>query len=491
MWLLYPSGKPKLKIETELSDEEEIDGSEEVDEDEEMMVEVEEEYSDEDYFFNGEVKPSLINEPCFMCRKPLGDDLCIGMNAVHNIANYFPFHPLRFSSFDVSFDDTSEKDWKKEYLHLDCFIPQIHRPFQCMFETARIDSDDLKEVELKIVQWQNLRRKMNQSKKKRAKESAVEEPVAGEEEEHDAKKTKDNSGTPKRRQRSPKKQKSRDPDMPTPSKNVNSQVLDVDSQNNASVIAESEEMASPYLFDLSDDVWIEIFKYLHVTSLPAIAQSCKTMYYYANLNYLWESMCDRVCSQTRQVQQQYFPNITAHNVLFKHLYENCCVVCGTYLRCGQHLDNPLSLAKSKGSVQLEKDYYNYLVDNCICSSCEETSTLCNLISKTEAKKKYYITDTELNRLRCLKSPNPWHRSTAMFKYLETQVKAIHNDRVEYNIKKSYNKSKVHNEDQVYKIIEKTKQGLYGTDSTIYNYVMNGKKKDKMVDIYQEIDALDA
>ena len=78
----------------------------------------------------------------------------------------------------------------------------------------------------------------------------------------------------------------------------------------------------------------------------------------------------------------------------------------------------------------------------------------------------------------------------MFKYLETQVKAIHNNRIEHNIKKSYAKSKVHTREQINKIVEKTKQGLYGTDSAIYNYVMNGKKKDKMADIYKEIDTLD-
>ena len=68
-----------------------------------------------------------------------------------------------------------------------------------------------------------------------------------------------------------------------------------------------------------------------------------------------------------------------------------------------------------------------------------------------------------------------------------QVRAIHNQRMEHNIKAK--KSKVHTKEQVDRIVDKAKLGLYEKQSRIYNYLMNGTKKDKVTDIMAVIDTL--
>ena len=235
---------------------------------------------------------------------------------------------------------------------------------------------------------------------------------------------------------------------------------------------------SPYLLGLSDEIWYEILQYLPFDSLLQLSQISRSMFYYSSMNSLWESLCVKfLCPRARSVQEEYFPTLD-YKTLFRKLYDNCCIQCGEYLRLDVELDNAMTLAQSKGSIQVptHPDYYHYLVDHCVCEKCQKSSAL-STISKTEAKRIYFVNDRDFNALRCMKSPNPFHRSTAMFKFLRAQLQQIHNKNVEQVLKGYYHFSQNHSQKDFSRIIEDAKHGKYGKECKLYHMLNFSTKQE--------------
>ena len=174
------------------------------------------------------------------------------------------------------------------------------------------------------------------------------------------------------------------------------------------------EESSPFFLGLSDEVWLEILKYLTICEIPVVAKSCKAMYHYSKLSGLWKDMCRRICCDVDNTIQNYFPTAN-YNMAFKRFYGNCCVMCGKYLRGKKLMEFSISLAKSKGTLDLGEEYYNYYIDDCLCRKCFKESH-CDIVTKTDAKKNYLVTDAELDCLRSERSSIPHRTSSAMWKF---------------------------------------------------------------------------
>ncbi|KAG2374082.1 hypothetical protein C9374_011161 [Naegleria lovaniensis] len=505
---------------------------------------------------NNQSSEGVDNHPnCILCGQSFShNELCIGMNSVVGMESLFPYHPRRslskvLNSGVCSFDSATltTANSKPCYLHLDCFIPQIHRPFQCMFdyeEKGPIEKEHQQELSQLIVKWQAMRRNANAKKKRKNKEqekkkkemleksSKIEDEddessfLVDEEDSHKPQKKKsktfksgaktsskmlevsnqESTGRIQTRlQRKKKEQEKKEaskmeedeekdlntsslgeatthPDSSFTLMTVASSSTENSERRVSELSEQSEESSasSPYLLGLSDEIWNEILQYLPFDTLLQLSQVSRTMFYYSEMNSLWEALCVKfLCPNARHVQKTYFPQLSNDfKTLFRKLYENCCIQCGEYLRLDVELDRSLSLAQSKGSIHVPShpDYYHYLVDHCVCGKCQ-TSSAFSTISKTEAKRIFYVNDRDFNSLRCMKSPNPFHRSTAMFKFLKAPLQRIHNKNVEQVVKGFYIFSKVHSQQDFLKIIELAKHGKFGKDCKLYQLLNCSTKQE--------------
>ncbi|EFC45313.1 F-box domain-containing protein [Naegleria gruberi] len=458
-----------------------------------------------------------VGDNCLVCGQEIDqDELCIGLQALPRglIEQVFPFHPDKTNSRIINLGSIrlgKHVDWNsldpiknddlenselppigKNYIHLlkNCFSPAIHRPFQCMFEYKSIESEDVAMVERMIVDWQKLRKILSSPQKKR---KAVKEEDEDEEdspspkrvtrsrsrkkvvvkesssEEEESESDSEEEKKPRRSRRlsrlSVKKEKVKKED------DVQDLLVKVE-EDDGPVDEKPLFETSCYLLGLSDEIWCEILEYLNFDEYFNIAQVSKGMHFYSNLKVVWKNfICRYICPNAQQVQTTHFPQLEDnYKELFMKLYNNCCIVCGEYLRGDIKLDNPVSLAQSKGEIRLAAHpaYYNFLVDNCVCTSCQSNS-LVETISKTELKRFYNVSDTELSDMRCMKSPNPFHRSTPMFKYLISQAKVVHQKKQEKALlllHSKFKKLKI-SKGAYFALIQRGKRGHFGNDCLVY------------------------
>ena len=430
---------------------------------------------------------------CMICRETINNgEVCIGMRKVHDLAIHFPYHPRRFleeeerlRSDDHPFNENYFDDCKQDndYVHTDCYPYQLVRPYACMFDDSSSNASlaEQKQIHNLISDWQYGYRTLNAKTKKRKADN----------DDESEKKTKTSKSTATKRKRKTKKESTDSASSSTSSSTPGGSSSGTDySWMNA---IDCTNVDSPFLFGLSDDAWYEILSYLPHYSIVKASQSCKALYLYSNRSILWENLASKtICPNAKQVQQEYFPTLTDDfKKVFRLLYNNCCVICGDYIRKGEELDNRKSLYRSKGGIIVESNpfYYNFMIDQCHCSTCSE-SPLTNTFTRTNAKTLYRVTDTELGCTRNFAKPNPYSPSVAMGIFLELQVKIFHLQKVEEELRKNFKKSKTHSKSDYLKIIDKAKRGDYGKDCKLYIFLNDSNKKickDKA--IYTYIDEL--
>ncbi|KAG2374106.1 hypothetical protein C9374_011185 [Naegleria lovaniensis] len=451
---------------------------------------------------------------CLLCKKPVDDSLetiSVGMRGVHDLQKFLPYHPnkqylleqeerLSYSEFLHSLSQ------KKLYVHLDCYSPYTVRPYQIMFETSLLNDQNPDEEWMgefsnvlykRISRMQQLYRKVNG--KKRSKQKEEDEHAEEEEDEDDEnsshKKVKvDSLQKTYVKKKSPRKSGSKDSQA---SQSASSSSLDTSQslQWVQSLRDSMESFSSPYLFGLSDEIWNEILSYLTFPKLLSLNKVSKCFYYYSTQSTLWKEQCiQALCPNAIQVQEQYFPHWSNDfKKVFQLLYGNCCIICGEYMRLDEQLYQSTSLSASMGSILVSKYplYYNHLLDGCVCTACSGSS-LAENITKTNAKKKYSVNDEDLNLIRCLRSPNPWHPSTAMCVYSDLQLQVLQSRKNEEAIIENCHKSKNHSKQNLFQLIRNARNGKYGKNCKLYAYLTSNKANAKTAfrDIFAYIDTLE-
>ncbi|KAL9647133.1 hypothetical protein ABK040_004849 [Willaertia magna] len=470
----------------------------------------------------------LSDKICIQCKNPLRcGQLCIAINppCYLGLEDIIPYHPHKNRCYKPSYLR------EIQYLHMNCYHPTIHRPYQVMFspeiDSLELDDDELMDIYSNICSWQTKYRTLTKkkrdfdskyfkddekeegkksstpTKKKKKKRKVFDDEdeellIAnyGDSEEEEEEEKEEEEITPKRKRRtkgSPVKEVElfHSNDFLQPTANT--------TMNNTN--------SSPYLLSLADEIWSEILSYLPFDCLLKIESVCKAFHYYIGTdnNLLWKMLCERdLTPKAKEIQTKCFPLLeNDFKLMYKLLYGNCCVECGKYIRGGlQILDevktrktkksssstststnnnniNFKSLMESRGSILLEHDpfYYCFSIDNVLCEKCRESDKY-QLISKTSLKKGYWIDDDELSKLRCLKSPNPWRRSKPMFKYSLLQIEHLQQSKLEQLLLDRLLEKKKWSVDKLKLFFNQVKKGKHGTSNILYDFLTKGNKDSK-------------
>lgn len=163
-----------------------------------------------------------------------------------------------------------------------------------------------------------------------------------------------------------------------------------------------------------------IIKYTNGKSINNLIQINKEWYNDLRNENLWKSLLRNITTKIPQ-------SIVSFKSLYISLLENRCINCYKKTSC-------------------KCPFYNHIV----CQDCKKCLELYKTLTKTCAIKEYYLTETELDDVKCVQIKNPFY-SGMMTLYLESDI-----------VKKTYS--------------------LHGDKDGFYNFVRmrNQKKLDRSI-----------
>jgi hypothetical protein len=260
-----------------------------------------------------------------------------------------------------------------------------------MFDSSlsNLNQKDKDKVEQKIKNWQKLyTERVKNHTKYEAKLKLKEEK-----EQEKQKKKKKKTPTKKKRRRASGEHEIEDEDQPAAKKTKVEE-----SSINDIVLNDEPDI---FYMGMPQDIWGSIFSYLSLRDVSNVAVTCKDLNFYTNLNYIWLLLgTERLSPKFAEMKQVTFPALT-----FKGAY--CEAMNSVCLNCGTHCPNK------------EVSYF-YLVDGLVCTDCQKLTKFA-LINKSDAKKNFKLSDTDLRGMRSLRLSNPFHRSTPMFRFLQCEL----------------------------------------------------------------------
>lgn len=160
-----------------------------------------------------------------------------------------------------------------------------------------------------------------------------------------------------------------------------------------------------FFMGLTKEIWGTIFTYLPLEDIGCVALSCRDLNTYTNSNTVWEMLAKSNLSESiATIKIEMFPHIENYKDFYKEVHKHICKKCGDYCE------------------SCEANYF-YFIDGTLCASCRASEEF-ELLNKSNAKKIYKLNDNELNVIRSARSSNPFHRSTAMFKYLRMELETL-------------------------------------------------------------------